>query len=62
MDANAPKITARKATVTKQGVRGEKFRKTVYKPVINGQIVQLGFPTAADAIAYGETRAARHAN
>lgn len=59
MDANAPKVTARKATVTKQGVRGEKFRKTVYKPVINGQVVQLGFPTADEAVAYGKKRLAR---
>lgn len=52
------KITARKATVRKQGARGV-FTTTVYKPIINGVTQQVGLSSESEAIEWGEKRAAR---
>lgn len=35
----APKLGTKKTQVTKKGVRGETYRKTVYKPTVDGRVV-----------------------
>jgi hypothetical protein len=50
----------KKAKVKKQGVRGEIFTKTVYKPTVNGRVVgQWAAQSEAAAIVLAEKWIAR---